>query len=135
MTGKGTGTHAKTARRAQRAATALAAAALFALGGCAGNGPKSLYQWDGYQAQVYEHLKGETSPVEQIGALEKAQQDIRAKGGALPPGFRAHLGALYAGIGKDDEALGQLQAEKAAFPEAATYMDFLSTNLTRGAAQ
>lgn len=130
-----TETHIGTGRCAQRAAAALAAAALLALGGCAASGQKSLYQWDGYQTQVYEHFKGETTPVEQIGALEKAQQDIRAKGGALPPGFRAHLGALYAGIGKDDEALGQLQAEKAAFPEAATYMDFLSTNLTRGAAR
>jgi hypothetical protein len=123
-----TGTHIGSARRA---AAALMAGVLLMLGGCAANRPQSLYQWDGYERQVYESLKGETSPVEQIGALEKVQQDIRAKGGALPPGFRAHLGALYAGVGKDDEALAQLQAEKAAFPEASTYMDFLTTNLKR----
>jgi hypothetical protein len=118
-------------RRARPAAAALTVGALLALGGCAASGPKPLYQWDGYQAQLYQYFKGETSPVEQIGALEKAQQDVRAKGGALPPGFRAHLGALYAGIGKKDEALEQLQAEKAAFPEASTYIDFLANNLKR----
>lgn len=118
-------------RLAQRATAALVAAALLALGGCAASGPPPLYQWDGYQAQLHEYLKGKTSPVEQIGALEEAQQKIRAKGGALPPGFRAHLGALYADIGKEDEALEQLRAEQAAFPEASTYMDFLTTNLKR----
>lgn len=112
------------------AARLLAAGAWLALGGCA-SGPAQLYQWDGYEPQIHEYFKGTTSPAEQIGALEKAQQDIRAKGGALPPGFRAHLGALYAGIGKHDEALQQLQAEKTAFPEASTYMDLLTTNLKR----
>jgi len=123
--------HNGTGRRPARAAAALAAGSLLALAGCAAKGPQPLYQWDGYEAQVYEYLKGETSPVEQIGALEKAREAVRAKGGALPPGFRAHLGALYAGIGKQDEAFEQLQAEKAAFPEASTYMDFLTTNLKR----
>jgi len=117
-------------RRRTMTLAAPAAAALLALGGCA-TGSAPLYQWDGYQPQIHEYFKGETSPVEQIGALEKAQQAIRAKGGALPPGFRAHLGVLYAGIGKQDEAFEQLQAEKAAFPEASTYMDFLTTNLKR----
>ncbi|HTH61950.1 MAG TPA: DUF4810 domain-containing protein [Paraburkholderia sp.] len=116
--------------RGAAALAVLAALGLLALGGCA-SGTAQLYQWDGYQPQVYASLQGRKSAVEQIGALEEAQQTIRAKGGTLPPGFRAHLGALYASIGKRDEALAQLAAEKAAFPEATTYMDFLSTNLKR----
>lgn len=52
-------------------------------------------------------------------------QKIRANGNTPPPGFHAHLGLLYSGIGKDDQMVQQWQTEKALFPEAAAYMDFL----------
>ena len=86
--------------------------------------PKTLYQWEGYQPQVYEHFKGQ-SPQQQITELEKGLERIAAKGNVPPPGYRAHLGMLYAETGRDDLALQQLQAEKAAFPESAVYIDFL----------
>lgn len=96
------------------------------LGGCAAQRPAPpLYQWDGYQPQVYEYFKGKTSPQEQIDALEKALQTIRAKGNTPPPGFHAHLGMLYASVGNDQRAQQELQAEEQAFPESSTYMDFL----------
>lgn len=96
------------------------------LGGCAAQRPTPpLYQWDGYQPQVYEYFKGKTSPQEQIDALEKALQTIRAKGNTPPPGFHAHLGMLYASVGNDQRAQQELQAEEQAFPESSTYMDFL----------
>lgn len=95
------------------------------LGGCAATTPTPLYQWNGYQPQVYAYFKGQTSPQEQIDALEKALQEIRAKGNAPPPGFHAHLGMLYASVGKDQQAQQELLAEKQAFPESSTYMDFL----------
>ncbi|WP_341319573.1 DUF4810 domain-containing protein [Paraburkholderia sp. IMGN_8] len=94
------------------------------LAGCATSTP-TLYQWDGYQPQVYEYFKGQKSPAEQIDALEKALQEIRAKGNMPPPGFHAHLGMLYASVGKDQQAQQELQAEKQSFPESSTYMDFL----------
>ncbi|AUT60140.1 MULTISPECIES: DUF4810 domain-containing protein [Paraburkholderia] len=101
------------------------AAACALLSGCANTKSVSLYQWDGYQPQVYEYFKGQKSPLEQIDALEKARQQILAKGASAPPGFHAHLGMLYATVGKDQEAKQELLAEKQSFPESSTYMDFL----------
>jgi hypothetical protein len=105
------------------ASPVVAACAL--LTGCAASSTTSLYQWDGYQPQVYEYFKGQKSPQEQIDALEKARQQILAKGNAVPPGFHAHLGTLYASVGKGSDAKQELLAEKQAFPESSTYMDFL----------
>ncbi|HZZ09517.1 MAG TPA: DUF4810 domain-containing protein [Paraburkholderia sp.] len=96
------------------------------LTGCATSTPTSaLYQWDGYQPQVYEYFKGQKSPAEQIDALEKALQQIRATGSRPPPGFHAHLGMLYASVGKDQQAKQELVAEKESFPESSPYTDFL----------
>jgi hypothetical protein len=86
--------------------------------------PVTLYQWDAYQPQVYEFLKGKDQG-KQIDELEKGQQVILSKGGKLPPGYRAHLGMLYANAGNDEQAVKYLEAEKQAFPESADYVDFL----------
>lgn len=99
-------------------------AAALLLAGCASSTPP-LYQWTGYQPQVYEYFKGQKSPQEQIDALEKALQEIRGKGHTPPPGFHAHLGMLYASVGNEQQAEQELQAEKQLFPESSTYMDFL----------
>lgn len=96
---------------------------IIALSGCASQ--KSLYYWGDYQEQVYDQLKGKTSPEQQLTVLEKNVQEARAKGAALPPGYHAHLGMLYAEIGKGDQVRQQLETEKTLFPESATFMDFL----------
>lgn len=98
------------------------------LTGCATKNP-SLYQWDGYQPQVYEYFKGQKGVPEQIAALEKAREKVFANDKTLPPGFRAHLGMLYATVGKGTEARQQLTEEKERFPESSTYMDFLLNKL------
>jgi hypothetical protein len=110
--------------------TGLALALAGALTGCA-QAPGTLYQWGGYQEQLYEHFKGDRqSPAEQVQRLEAQAQKARAGGTALPPGFRAHLGLMYLRLGREDEARQQLEAEKASFPEATQYMDFLLKRLT-----
>jgi len=101
------------------------------LGGCAQQ-PKTLYQWEGYQPQVYEYFKGQ-SKEEQAQALEADLEKIRAKNGTPPPGYHAQLGLLYSSLGKNDQMIQQFQQEKALFPESATYMDFLVKNATHGA--
>lgn len=114
-----------------------ATAAALLLAGCASSTPP-LYQWTGYQPQVYEYFKGQKSPQEQIDALEKALQEIRGKGHTPPPGFHAHLGMLYASVGNEQQAEQELQAEKQLFPESSTYMDFLlkkKTDATKPADQ
>ncbi len=74
----------------------LAALAVALVQGCSSNRPQSLYQWEGYQPQVYAYLKGESSFEEQIAALEKGLQVIRSRGNTPPPGYHAHLTALCA---------------------------------------
>ncbi|MEX3953036.1 DUF4810 domain-containing protein [Paraburkholderia sp. EG287B] len=99
-------------------------AATLLLAGCANTTPP-LYQWSGYQPGVYDYLKGEKAPQQQIDALEKSLQEIRAKGNTPPPGFHAQLGLLYANVGNDTQAMQEFDAEKHLFPESSTYMDFL----------
>lgn len=99
------------------------------LSGCAQQGNTSLYHWAGYQEQVYEHFKNDGSgPEAQIAALEASLQQARAKDQTPPPGFHAHLGMLYAEIGKADQVRQEFETEKALFPESAPYMDFLLRN-------
>jgi len=102
------------------------------LAGC--SGPKTLYQWESYQPQVYGYLKGD-SKEEQITALERDLEKIKAKNGAVPPGYHAQLGLLYSSLGKDDQMIQQFRTEKALFPESTAYMDFLMSNASKGAKQ
>ncbi|WP_439886412.1 DUF4810 domain-containing protein [Pseudomonas sp. MBLB4123] len=107
----------------------LAAATL--LGGCVSQ-PKPLYHWVGYQEQVYAHFKNDGSgPEQQIAALEASLQEARAQDAVPPPGFHAHLGMLYAEVGKADQVRQQFETEKTLFPESAPYMDFLLRNAER----
>lgn len=116
---------------AKRACAGLLLGSLL-LAGC--NAPKPLYQWESYQPQVYGYLKGE-SKEEQITALERDLEKIKAKNGAVPPGYHAQLGLLYSSLGKDDQMMQQFRTEKALFPESAAYMDFLMSNASKGAKQ
>ncbi|AMK33564.1 MULTISPECIES: DUF4810 domain-containing protein [Pseudomonas] len=102
------------------------------LAGC--NSPKTLYQWESYQPQVYGYLKGDAKE-EQVTALERDLEKIKAKNGAVPPGYHAQLGLLYSSLGKDDQMIQQFRTEKALFPESAAYMDFLMSNASKGAKQ
>jgi hypothetical protein len=93
--------------------------------GCA-TGPKPLYEWGGYQAQVYEHFKTQgNAPEAQILALEADMQKMAAKGAMPPPGYSAHLGLLYSSVGKNDQAVQSFLKEKTLFPESGAYIDFL----------
>ena len=114
----------------KKGSLALALAMSAVLTGCA-TAPKTLYQWDGYQPQVYQYLKGE-SPVQQIAEMEKSLALISAKGNSVPPGFHAHLGMLYSIAGKSDQVATQFEDEKKLFPESAAYMDFLLGKLKKG---
>jgi hypothetical protein len=93
--------------------------------GCA-QAPRQRYHWEGFQGQLYEYFKADSSsPEEQLRVLDAQVQKARASGAALPPGFRAHLAMIYLRLGRDGEAKQELEAEKANFPESTQYMDFL----------
>lgn len=115
----------------RRAALPVLLAALLLAGGCAQR-PKLLYHWEGYERQVYAYLNADSSSAaEQLGLLQAQAEKARAAQAALPPGFRAHIGLLQLKLGNPDEARRALQAEKAAFAEAAPFMDFLLARLDR----
>jgi len=95
------------------------------LSGCTSS-PPPLYYWAQYQDRIYQYFQGdETSQEEQIAALEEAIQQARASGSTVPPGLHAHLGLLYAKLGRDDQVRQQFETEKRLFPESAPFMDFL----------
>lgn len=104
-----------------------------ALGACAAP-PKTLYRWGGYQASLYQYLKGEGSdPGAQIAQLEAQLQQTAAAGEAVPPGLHGHLALLYSKVGDDGNTLAHLEAERRLFPESAAYVDFLLKNAAKAA--
>ena len=108
---------------------ATAGLASLMLIGCA-QAPKQLYMWEAFPRQQYEVLlRGGVSPETQIQALEAHAEKARAANGALPPGFRAHLGMLHLATGHAATARQMWQAEKVAFPESAPYIDSLLKRL------
>lgn len=103
-----------------------------ALGGCATNKPTSLYQWQGYQNNVDAYFRADKlSPDAQTQLMEEDLQKIKASGGAVPPGYYAHLGLLYGQQGKLDQFAQQMQTEKKQYPESETFMDFLLRNFKK----
>ena len=92
--------------------------------------PQPLYSWGSYESQIYAHLNGK-SPLEQIEELERDRVRIESSGRAVPPGFYAHLGLLYYEAGDDAGAVFCLEVEKANFPEASSFIDFLLNNYRR----
>jgi hypothetical protein len=110
---------------------ALGLAAL--LSACATQAPQPLYVWGDYQRQLYASLKGDGDPQAQLQALNAHAEKVRGKGAALPPGFRAHQGFLNLQLGRPDEARQLFEAEKASFPEAQPYMDFLLKRMSQPA--
>ncbi len=100
--------------------------------GCATQ-QKALYQWGGYENQIYAMYadSGKSSPQEQIANLERDLEKARAANRPLPPGFQAHLGYLYYQTGRLDQAIAAFETEKLLFPESRPYMDRLILQATR----
>lgn len=125
-------TRTTTMRRSSlaRLAASVPLAATLLLTGCA-TGPGPLYYWGDYQPALYGHFTKETGPQEQIASLEAGLEKARAAGKPVPPGYNAHLGLLYAEGEQTDQMLKYFEAEKALYPESASYMDFLLAKFKR----
>lgn len=121
--------HQKIQRRALHACSVIAIA--IGLTGCA-NKPAPLYDWQGYQDNVNDYLRGDHSSLDsQTKSMETDLQKIRAANGVVPPGYHAHLGLLYVKQGNLDEFTNRLDAEKAQYPESQTFVDFLLRKFKR----
>lgn len=89
------------------------------------------YSWGYYEELIYDAQASPKPRTPQVQAhlLEKNRGAARAAHKPLPPGWHAHLSSLYARIGRADLAREELLAEKAEFPESATFVDRLLENL------
>jgi len=107
------------------------AAACALLAGCAA--ARTQYSWGSYEELIYASYAAPGSmPAErQVEKLELDLQKARSANARLPPGWHAHLGYLYFELGKADQAVQELQTEKAEYPESAVFVDRLLANLRR----
>jgi hypothetical protein len=102
------------------------------LAGCATQ-PRTIYSWGNYEELIYaSYVSPQDLPAEkQVEVLEKDYQVARSTNLRLPPGWHAHLAALYFELGKPDQARQELLTEKAEFPESAVFVDRLIANLKK----
>jgi len=97
------------------------------LAGCT----SQIYYWGTYEDQLYAYLNGESRETQiqaleaELPKMEDGTPNMKPNGKKVPPGFYAQLGMLYSEIGDDYNAIACFEKEKALFPEAATYMDYL----------
>lgn len=109
------------------------AASVLTLTACATRPPETIYSWGSYEELIYaSYLSPHDMPAEkQIEILEKDYQVARSTNQRMPPGWHAHLAALYYEAGKLDQAHQELLTEKAEFPESGAFVDRLDTNLKK----
>jgi hypothetical protein len=100
------------------------------LTGCA---EPMIYSWGQYENVVYSTYSdpGKVPAERQIKLLEQDYQKARSENKPVSTGFHAHLGYLYAQVGKTDAARQSFETEKALFPESAVLMDRLLKNLEK----
>lgn len=109
---------------------ALAATAL--LSGCATN---ALYQWGGYDDQLYAVYKDPSKAQAMRTRLEAHIQKTEQEGSRVAPGLYAELGTLYLQAGDRARAIAAYQKERKAWPESTQLMSAMIQNLERLEAQ
>jgi hypothetical protein len=99
----------------------LCCAAFFA----ACESPKTIYHWQSYEESAYHLLRDpdRTDLVEDIRNLSGEIEKDLVEGRRIAPGVHAHLGYLYYLSGNPDSAKIEFEAEKAAYPESAVFID------------
>jgi len=92
-----------------------------------------IYSWGRYEDLLYvAYSKPEKAPAQmQVERMEADYQKARARNQRVPPGFHAHLGHLYAQLGRLDDARAQFETEKTEFPESAVFVDQLIARLNK----
>jgi hypothetical protein len=84
-----------------------------------------LYEWGDYQGSLYRQFKrdGASDLGEDTRRLQAQVENSIQRGRVVPPGVRAHIGYLCYLAGDGAGAEAHFNAEKAAFPESAVFVD------------
>lgn len=92
---------------------------------CACESTKTIYHWQSYEESAYHLLQDpdRTDLVEDIRKLSGEIEKDLVEGRPIAPGVHAHLGYLYYLSGNPDSAKTEFEAEKAAYPESAVFID------------
>lgn len=97
--------------------------------GCATN--TGLYQWGGYENDLYAAYK-DTTQVEKLRVNLEAHTMLMEKNGQrVAPGLYAELGTLYLQSGAPDKAIIMYKKERDVWPESKGLMTALIQNLER----
>jgi hypothetical protein len=107
-----------------------AAAALLLAAGC--RAPE-LYRWGAYEDSVAAMYatSGGYDPAREVQRLTDQVAETEHRGELVPPGVRAHLGYLLLEAGNAERGVAYLLAEKAAYPESATFIDGMLARLRK----
>lgn len=112
----------------RRVSSALMLSSLALLTGCAS---KSLYQWAGYEEQLYASYKDPTKVEVMRNRLEAHIQQARQSGIKVAPGLYAELGTLYLQAGQRRQAMSYYEQERQNWPESKQLMTALIQNIER----
>jgi hypothetical protein len=101
---------------------------LTVLAGCA---PTGLYNWGGYEKDLYFYYKDPQNIDEYTEELAKLVEDD-TKADRVPPGMYAEYGYILYEQGETEKAREYFVKEKEKWPESAAFMDLAIQNLTGG---
>jgi hypothetical protein len=110
------------------------ALALPATLGSAGCGAGTYYDWGRYEDSVYAvtaRPDGFDLQAE-IDSLEQQIEETISKERPIPPGLHAHLAYLHSVAGNPVAAREHLERERALYPEAARFVDYMEAGLRPG---
>lgn len=109
--------------------TIAAAAVALSMAGCATT--NNLYQWGGYEDQLYAAYKDPTQAEALRLKLEAHIQQAEKAGQKVAPGLYAELGTLYLQAGANGKAMDYYALERKAWPESQQLMTAMIENLER----
>lgn len=98
------------------------------LTGCAAPG---LYQWGGYEGDLYGAYKDPARFENMRVNLEAHIAQTEGAGTRVAPGLYAELGTLYLQMGSSEKAIGLYKKERDAWPESKGLMSAMIRNLER----
>lgn len=107
----------------------LAAVLSLALTGCATR--PALYQWGGYDQDLYAGYKDTTQMETLRVKLEANIAALQKSGQKVAPGLNAEVGTLYLQSGAADKAVIFYKQERDAWPESVGLMTAMIQNIER----